>query len=39
MDGNEWILTAADGHLALLAGECHLNSYHQAPIQLILRSP
>ena len=25
MDGNEWVMTAADGHLALLASECHLN--------------
>ena len=32
MDGKEWILTAADGHLALLAIERHLNSYQQAPI-------
>jgi hypothetical protein len=39
MDGNEWILTVADGHLALLAGECHLNRYQQAPIQLFLRFP
>ena len=23
MDGNKWILTAADGHLAFLASECH----------------
>jgi len=32
MDGKEWILTAADGHLALLANECHPNSYQQVPI-------
>jgi len=32
MDGNEWILTAADGHLALPAIERYLNCYQQAPI-------
>ena len=30
--GGKWILTAADGHLALLAIECHLNCYQQTPI-------